>query len=149
MSSTKVLAPGWAAVKRISVRDLNVPDMPFSALDSNDEEKLWAWMAEQGKGMRGKVEPPEAVVELQRLPWPPVRWRPLRPRPRLGVVPVSGMIVQGKGTPGRMAGSEAVVTRPRSGSPRSGLTAPHSLRLEHVQPRARNAGMGIGPPRAG
>ncbi|AKJ03877.1 protease-4 [Archangium gephyra] len=44
-----------------------------------------------------------------RLPWPPVRWRPLRPKPRLGVVPVSGMIVSGKGTPGRAAGSDTVV----------------------------------------
>ncbi|HYO66504.1 MAG TPA: S49 family peptidase, partial [Archangium sp.] len=44
-----------------------------------------------------------------RLPWPPVRWRPLRPKPRLGVVPVSGMIVPGKGTPGRAAGSDTVV----------------------------------------
>jgi protease-4 len=44
-----------------------------------------------------------------RLPWPPVRWRPLRPKPRLGVVPVSGMIVPGKGTPGRMSGSDTVV----------------------------------------
>ncbi|MEQ1715285.1 MAG: DUF3604 domain-containing protein [Hyphomicrobium sp.] len=27
-----------------------VPDAPFSALDSGDEEKLWAWMAEQEAG---------------------------------------------------------------------------------------------------
>jgi hypothetical protein len=33
--------------RNVIFRDLNVPDMPFSALDSNDEEKLWAWMAEQ------------------------------------------------------------------------------------------------------
>jgi len=46
---------------------------------------------------------------LARLPWPPVRWRPLRPRPRLGVVPVSGMIVPGKGAAGRAAGSDTVV----------------------------------------
>ncbi|MFY0567567.1 signal peptide peptidase SppA [Archangium lansingense] len=51
---------------------------------------------------------------LARLPWPPVRWRPLRPRPRLGVVPVSGMIVPGKGAAGRMAGSETVVKALRS-----------------------------------
>ena len=35
--------------RNVIFRDLNVPDMPFSALDSNDEEKLWAWMAEQEK----------------------------------------------------------------------------------------------------
>jgi len=33
--------------RNVLFRDMNVPDMPFSALDSNDEEKLWAWMAEQ------------------------------------------------------------------------------------------------------
>jgi hypothetical protein len=35
--------------RNVIFRDLNVPDVPFSALDSNDEEKLWAWMAEQEK----------------------------------------------------------------------------------------------------
>jgi hypothetical protein len=39
--------------RNVIFRDLNVPEMPFSALDSNDEEKLWAWMAEQeAKGSR-------------------------------------------------------------------------------------------------
>jgi hypothetical protein len=35
--------------RNVLFRDMNVPDMPFSALDSNDEEQLWAWMAEQEK----------------------------------------------------------------------------------------------------
>ena len=36
--------------RNVLFRDLNnVPDVPFSALDSADEEKLWAWMAEQEK----------------------------------------------------------------------------------------------------
>ena len=35
--------------RNVIFRDLTVPDMPFSALDSPDEEKLWAWMAEQEK----------------------------------------------------------------------------------------------------
>jgi hypothetical protein len=35
--------------RNVIFRDLNVPDLPFSALDSNDEEKLWAWMVEQEK----------------------------------------------------------------------------------------------------
>lgn len=56
-----------------------------------------------------EVEPFESWRE--RLPWPPVRWRTLRPRPRLGLVRVSGAIYQGGGTgsfsPG--AGSEALV----------------------------------------
>lgn len=49
---------------------------------------------------------------LARLPWPPVRWRPLRPKPRLAVVPLSGMIVPGKGGGGmgpQLAGSDGVV----------------------------------------
>lgn len=35
--------------RNIIFRDLLVPDVPLSALDTNDEEKLWAWMAEQEK----------------------------------------------------------------------------------------------------
>jgi protease-4 len=46
-------------------------------------------------------------------PWPPVRWRPLRRRTRLGVVSLSGMIVPGKGGGGplgpKLVGSEPVV----------------------------------------
>ncbi len=33
--------------RNVIFRDNNVPDLPFSALDSQDEEKLWEWMAEQ------------------------------------------------------------------------------------------------------
>jgi protease-4 len=61
---------------------------------------------EEDEGGEG-VEP--MPMYRARLPWPPVRWRPLRPKPRLGVVPVSGMIVPGKGAPGRAAGSDTVV----------------------------------------
>jgi hypothetical protein len=46
----------WTAVKsggnmhrNVIFRDLKVPDLPFSAIDSGSEEKLWAWMAEQEK----------------------------------------------------------------------------------------------------
>jgi hypothetical protein len=35
--------------RNVLFRDLNVPEMPLSALDTDDEEKLWAWMAEQEK----------------------------------------------------------------------------------------------------
>ena len=36
--------------RNVIFRDLEfLPDVPFSALDSADEEKLWAWMAEQEK----------------------------------------------------------------------------------------------------
>jgi hypothetical protein len=33
--------------RNVIFRDTVVPDMPLSALDTTDEEKLWAWMAEQ------------------------------------------------------------------------------------------------------
>jgi hypothetical protein len=43
-------APGGGNMHRnVLFRDLNVPDMPLSALDTNDEEQLWSWMAEQEK----------------------------------------------------------------------------------------------------
>jgi hypothetical protein len=35
--------------RNVIFRDLTVPELPLSALDTNDEEKLWAWMAEQEK----------------------------------------------------------------------------------------------------
>jgi hypothetical protein len=35
--------------RNVIFRDLNVPEMPLSALDTDDEEKLWAWMADQEK----------------------------------------------------------------------------------------------------
>jgi hypothetical protein len=35
--------------RNVIFRDLNVPAAPLSALDTSDEEKLWAWMAEQEK----------------------------------------------------------------------------------------------------
>jgi hypothetical protein len=35
--------------RNVLFRDLTVPELPLSALDTNDEEKLWAWMAEQEK----------------------------------------------------------------------------------------------------
>jgi hypothetical protein len=35
--------------RNVIFRDLTVPEMPLSALDTNDEERLWAWMAEQEK----------------------------------------------------------------------------------------------------
>jgi protease-4 len=46
-------------------------------------------------------------------PWPPVKWRPVRRRTRLGVVALSGMIVPGKGGSNplgpKLAGSDALV----------------------------------------
>jgi hypothetical protein len=38
--------------RNVIFRDMNVPEVPLSALDTDDEEKLWAWMAgqeEQGR----------------------------------------------------------------------------------------------------
>jgi hypothetical protein len=33
--------------RNVIFRDMTVPDMPLTAIDTNDEEKLWSWMAEQ------------------------------------------------------------------------------------------------------
>ncbi|HSP79141.1 MAG TPA: signal peptide peptidase SppA [Myxococcaceae bacterium] len=69
-------------------------------------------------GMKTEEEDEEEGLEpfpvyRARLPWPPVSWRRLRPRPRLAVVPVTGMIVPGKGGAAplgsRLAGSDSVV----------------------------------------
>jgi hypothetical protein len=35
--------------RNVIFRDLTVPELPLSALDTNDEEQLWAWMSEQEK----------------------------------------------------------------------------------------------------
>jgi len=54
---------------------------------------------------------------LSHLPLPPVRWRPLRLPPRLALVSVSGMIMQGKGGRGfgpKAAGSDPVVKAVRA-----------------------------------
>ena len=41
-------APGGANMHRnILFRGLNVPELPFSSIDSSDEEKLWDWMEQQ------------------------------------------------------------------------------------------------------
>ncbi|KFA93896.1 signal peptide peptidase SppA [Archangium violaceum] len=79
-----------------------------------DEADLPARLLGKPEGKKDDEDEDDEGVEPMpmyraRLPWPPVRWRPLRPKPRLGVVPVSGMIVPGKGTPGRAAGSDTVV----------------------------------------
>ncbi|MCB1690542.1 MAG: DUF3604 domain-containing protein [Halioglobus sp.] len=41
-------APGGGNMHRnVLFRDLDLPELPFSAIDSSDEEKLWDWMEEQ------------------------------------------------------------------------------------------------------
>ena len=41
-------APNGANLHRnVLFRDMTLPEMPFSSIDSKDEEKLWAWMAQQ------------------------------------------------------------------------------------------------------
>jgi protease IV len=56
-------------------------------------------------------EPPVPTYDayLATLPFPPVRWRPLRRRPRLAVVDVEGIIVPGEGGSGRFAAADSVV----------------------------------------
>ncbi|MGZ3461442.1 MAG: S49 family peptidase, partial [Archangium sp.] len=74
-----------------------------------DEADLPARLGGQSEEDEGEEGVEPLPMYLARLPWPPVRWRPLRPRPRLAVVPLSGMIVTGKGGSGvagpQMAGS--------------------------------------------
>ena len=33
--------------RNVLFRDEQVPELPFTSFDSNDEEELWAWMTEQ------------------------------------------------------------------------------------------------------
>lgn len=41
-------APGGGNMHRnVIFRDMNVPELPFTSFDSNDEEKLWNWMEAQ------------------------------------------------------------------------------------------------------
>jgi hypothetical protein len=56
---TTLMGFEWTAVfkggnmhRNVLFRDANVPDLPLSALDEPDEEKLWAWMADQEKAGR-------------------------------------------------------------------------------------------------
>ncbi|NTX36684.1 signal peptide peptidase SppA [Myxococcus sp. CA033] len=47
---------------------------------------------------------------LETVPFPPVKWRRMKRKPRLALVPVSGIIVPGKGNAGgRLASTDAVV----------------------------------------
>ncbi|WP_338866343.1 signal peptide peptidase SppA [Myxococcus stipitatus] len=55
-----------------------------------------------------ELEPLETYLET--VPFPPVKWKRLKRRPRLAFVPVSGMIVPGAGSAGgRLATADAVV----------------------------------------
>ncbi|MFP5329101.1 MAG: DUF3604 domain-containing protein [Alphaproteobacteria bacterium] len=51
---TTLIGYEWTSVvkggnmhRNVLFRDARVPGLPFTAIDSSDEEKLWAWMAEQ------------------------------------------------------------------------------------------------------
>ncbi|MDC0707638.1 signal peptide peptidase SppA [Stigmatella sp. ncwal1] len=74
---------------------------------------------EKKQGEDEPEEPLEAMESwLAALPFPPVKWRPVRRRPKLGLVSLSGMIVSGRGSHGpigpKTAGSEAVVKAVRA-----------------------------------
>jgi protease IV len=55
---------------------------------------------------------------LGAVPFPPVKWRPVKRRPRLGLISLSGMIVPGRGSSNplgpKTAGSDAVVKAVRA-----------------------------------
>ncbi len=68
---------------------------------------------------RDEKDPDDAEEPLEPMatwlatqPFPPVKWRPAKRRPKLGLVTISGMIVPGKGSGGigmKTAGAESVV----------------------------------------
>ncbi|QSQ15626.1 signal peptide peptidase SppA [Myxococcus landrumensis] len=63
---------------------------------------------EAGSEEETELEPLEMYLET--VPFPPVKWKRLKRRTRLAFVPVSGMIVPGKGNAGgRLATADAVV----------------------------------------
>lgn len=86
-------------------------DLP-ARLDERRREEKDADDAEE------PIEPMDSWLGSR--PFPPVKWRPARRRPKLGLVVISGMIVPGKGSGGglgpKVAGSEAVVKALRAAS---------------------------------
>ncbi len=83
-------------------------DLPARLDEHKREEK------HKNKDPDSAEEPIEPMSSwLATRPFPPVKWRPVRRRPKLGLVIVSGMIAPGKGSGGglgpKIAGSEAVV----------------------------------------
>jgi protease-4 len=83
---------------------------------------------EKEKDPDAAEEPLEPMSSwLATLPFPPVKWRPVRRRPKLGLVMVSGMIAPGKGSGGglgpKVAGSEAVVKAVRAAGRDKGAKA--------------------------
>ena len=84
-------------------------DLP-SRLGGPEEAKKDAPDTKADEEDESSLEPMASY--LARLPWPRVRWRSFKRRPLLAVVPVSGMIVPGKGGAGvgpEFAGSDTVV----------------------------------------
>jgi protease-4 len=79
-----------------------------------EERKAGEKEKEKEKDSDEEEEPLEPMSTwLSAVPFPPVKWRPVRRRPRLGLVTLTGMIVPGKGSGGPVgptfAGSDAVV----------------------------------------
>lgn len=86
-------------------------DLPARLDESRREEK-------DSDDAEEPIEPMESWLGAR--PFPPVKWRPVRRRPKLGLVVISGMIAPGKGSGGelgpKIAGSEAVVKALRAAS---------------------------------
>jgi protease-4 len=82
-----------------------------------DESKREA--TEKDKDADSAEEPIEPLASwLSALPFPPVKWRPVKRGPKLGLVMISGMIAPGKGSGGglgpKVAGAEAIVKAVRA-----------------------------------
>ncbi|AEI67333.1 signal peptide peptidase SppA [Corallococcus macrosporus] len=90
---------------------------PFSARRALDTGLVDALVSEAnlptylGLAKAGDEETELEPMETYRstVPFPPVRWKRLRRNPRVAVVPVSGIIVPGKGASGKMATADRVV----------------------------------------
>jgi len=69
--------------RNVLFQHLNVPDMPFSALDSNDEEKLWR-DAEQEKRLEAPGDPAQQSNGSKGFMFEPVdnAGKPLTPSTR-------------------------------------------------------------------
>ncbi|SES85039.1 signal peptide peptidase SppA [Stigmatella erecta] len=86
------------------------------------EAELPARLEPKPPGKKGPDEDEEPLESMERwlgaVPFPPVKWRPVRRRPRLGLISLSGMIVPGRGSSNplgpKTAGSDAVVKAVRA-----------------------------------
>ena len=82
----------------------------MDALVSESDLPAHLGLAKTGVGDEDESELESLSAYLATLPFPPVRWRPMRRKTRLALVPISGIIAPGQaGSGGRLATSGTVV----------------------------------------